>query len=73
MEDDYLEQEGEREIGSIGEKYIIYEKIGSGGRSQVFKVKPKGKNIDKYYAAKVYIKFKDTKINDYEIEKQILL
>ena len=73
MEDDYLEQEEEREIGSIGEKYIIYEKIGSGGRSKVFKVKPKGKNIDKYYAAKVYKKFKKTKINDYEIEKKILL
>ena len=69
MKDDDLEEKE----NSIGNKYIIYEKIGKGGRSKVFKVKPKGKNIDKYYAAKVYIKFKDTKINDYEIEKQILL
>ena len=69
MKDEDLKEE---EIGSIGEKYIIYEKIGRGGRSKVFKVKPKGKNIDKYYAAKVYKKLKNTKINDYEIEKGIL-
>ncbi len=70
MKDDDLK---EKEIGSIGEKYIIYEKIGSGSRSKIFRVKPKGKNIDKYYAAKVYKKLKNTKINDYEIEKKILL
>ena len=70
MKDDDLK---EKEIGSIGEKYIIYEKIGSGSRSKIFRVKPKGKNIDKYYAAKVYKKIKNTKNNDFEIEKKILL
>ena len=63
----------EKEIGSIGTKYSIYEKIGSGGTSKVYKVKPKGKNIDGYYAAKVYKNFEDKEINDFETEKTILL
>jgi hypothetical protein len=42
----------EKGIGSIGIRYIIYEKIGCGGRSKIYKVKPKGKKADKYYAAK---------------------
>ena len=67
MKDDDLEEKE----NSIGNKYIICEKIGKGGRSKVFKVKPKGKDEDKYYAAKVY-KNLDSEINDYEVEKEIL-
>ena len=67
MKDDDLEEKE----NSIGNKYIIYEKIGKGGRSKVFKVKPKGENEDKYYAAKVYKNLIST-INDFKVEKEIL-
>ena len=62
----------EEKIGFIGTKYTIYEKIGSGGTSKVFKVKPKEKNIDGYYAAKVYKNFENKENDDFEAEKTIL-
>ena len=64
----------EKEIGSIGSKYIIYKKIGKGGTSKVYKVKPEEKKEEKYYAAKVYknLRPKKNKINDFETEKEIL-
>ena len=64
----------EKEIGSIGSKYIIYKKIGKGGTSKVYKVKPEEKKEEKYYAAKVYKNLppKKNKINYFEAEKEIL-